>query len=253
MSNYSNFGVTSREDLKQYILNFLGYPLIQVEITDQQLDFAIDTAIEQFTKFADQDEDYLVLPIEDYQEGEGIILPHNVTSCFSLDSMFESGGRGQPYNTLFSLDAQFRNSMFDMGIFQGGIRGGFVGWHLFHEKIELFKRMLGQRFTFNWNVRSKLLKLIPDPTQLKLTGFLIIGCYIIRDDTFQYGEDLVKRLALAYTKMIVGEVRKKFQGTTLLGGGSLNTEIYAEGLAERDAVLEQIQAVEGPVNNFLIA
>ena len=34
-----------------------------------------------------------------------------------------------------------------------------------------------------------------------------------------YGNDVVLHLALAEAKMLVGTIRKKFSGTTLLGGG----------------------------------
>ena len=68
-----------------------------------------------------------------------------------------------------------------------------------------------------------------------------------------YGNDTVLRLALAEAKMLVGTVRKKFQGTALLGGGTLDTEIYNEGKEERDKIMEELLQRESKGQCFYVS
>ena len=68
-----------------------------------------------------------------------------------------------------------------------------------------------------------------------------------------YGNDTVLHLALAEAKMLVGTVRKKFQGTTLLGGGTLDTDIYNEGKEEKDKILEELIARESKGQCFYVS
>jgi hypothetical protein len=68
-----------------------------------------------------------------------------------------------------------------------------------------------------------------------------------------YGNDTVLRLALAEAKMLLGTVRKKFSGTTLLGGGQLDTDIYNEGREEKDKILEELIQRESKGQCFYIS
>ena len=68
-----------------------------------------------------------------------------------------------------------------------------------------------------------------------------------------YGNDIVLHLALAEAKMLVGTVRKKFQGTALLGGGTLDTEIYNEGKEEKDKILEDLIQRESKAQCFYVS
>lgn len=68
-----------------------------------------------------------------------------------------------------------------------------------------------------------------------------------------YGNDTVLRLALAEAKMLLGTVRKKFQGTALLGGGTLDTEIYNEGKEEKEKILEELISRESKGQCFYVS
>jgi hypothetical protein len=67
-----------------------------------------------------------------------------------------------------------------------------------------------------------------------------------------YGEQWCKRMALAQTKIMLGQIRGKFNGVQLLGGGTLNDDIKAEGIQERDALREELHLHEGVTVNFWV-
>ena len=68
----------------------------------------------------------------------------------------------------------------------------------------------------------------------------IIGCYLEKPLIDIVKEPWVYQYALALTKIGVGRVRGKFSGTTLFGGGSLNNDVLAEGITEKEKLETQL-------------
>jgi hypothetical protein len=97
-----------------------------------------------------------------------------------------------------------------------------------------------------------VLKLFPDPKKVGNSGFAIAGCNVIRPETEYYGEDLVKRLALAEAKIIVGTIREKFNGTALLGGGTINTNLKDDGKTERNDIITEIKTLYNRPFGFMV-
>ena len=64
--------VTSYELLAERVKRTLGYPLIQIEISDEQLYTNIDIACEYFTKFAGVTEEFLIFRSDLYVRGVGL-------------------------------------------------------------------------------------------------------------------------------------------------------------------------------------
>ena len=58
---------------------------------------------------------------------------------------------------------------------------------------------------------------------------------------------------MARAKIILGTVRKKFQNTQLLGGGTLDTEIGDKGEEEWKQLVDEIQQNESYGNVAIIA
>ena len=55
-------------------------------------------------------------------------------------------------------------------------------------------------------------------------------------------EEHVKRLTLSYSKIILGNVRGKYDGITLPGGGSVTKDIGAEGKEELKEIMDTLRA-----------
>jgi hypothetical protein len=75
---------------------------------------------------------------------------------------------------------------------------------------------------------------MPEPRSINTDRYILLTCNVEPPMEEYYGNDVVLKLALAEAKMLLGTIRKKFQGTALLGGGTLDTEIYNEGKDEKD-------------------
>lgn len=250
MSNYLNFAVQTRNEFKDYILRKLGHPLITVELTDDMLNDSINDSVEIFTKYCSQERDYLAVNLSGYVESSGVLLPDNVTGVFGLDDN-SVGLAGSDINRLFSIP----NAMLNAGMLVVPYPGqgwGWLNYHLAISHLDLVKRMLGGGFDFIYNPRTKLLKLIPDPQKENLTGWIIMSVTVIRDDVYQYGEEWVKKYALALSKETLGRVRTKYNGVQLLGGGTLDTNVLQEGLNEKKELLDDLREKEQGVFAFYV-
>lgn len=263
MSSYLNYSIQTREDFKAWILTMLGAPLITIELHDTQLEVAIDNAVEMFTKYCTQDQEYFAANLFDYQEGVGFKLPDNVQGVFTT---YDSVMGSQSVDTLFSIP----NQMYNAGIYpfaQGaGSSSDWTTYELAMQSVEFAKHMTGGGFGYNYNPRTKMLILTPDPIKsingggvdfsggdASFTpGWVVVGCYTIREDTMQYGEDWVKKYALAESKIILGKVRKKFEGMQMLGGGTIDTSVGDEGITERDELIEKLRTSESGAYGFFM-
>jgi len=251
-ATYINNKITTVEGLRTWILTELGYPLITVELTESQLDQAIDNAFQIYTKYADFGEKYLALNLTDYDTTNNYfnLSAHNIAAVYGLDtqggSMFGSGS-----DTIFTLS----NALLQSGaypFFGNAMAGGaWVTYHAAHEFMELAKRMSGSGYSYEYDVYNKTLRLFPSPT-VTTDAYMIICCEIIPDDEELYGNEYLKRFALAYSKIILGNIRKKFGSVQLLGGSSIDTSVGEEGAAELEKLIESVKKDEAMSTGFYI-
>lgn len=254
-STWLNPGTREFEEVKDYILTMLGYPSVTVEITDSQLRAACATAMRLWTKYYHGQEKYLNLDLFYYKKAEfpndpdaGLDLTEfNIMEVrdigFQKDAMFGVGI--DPFFSPYTFFGQGNYSpMFGMG--NGNSVGSFTTWQNLNEFFDLAKRMTGSNQDWQYNRVTKRLKIMPEPRcGGKSHRFVCAVCYQEPPLEQILGEDYFLRMCIAQVKMIVGTVRKKYSGVNLLGGGTVDTEIYNEGKEEWDKLVEELQKSEG--------
>ena len=252
MATYLDFNVKTKEEFKQWILISLGYPQISIELTDDQLNICIEDALEIYTKYVHNEERFYKLDLTTYEEDKGIKLPDNVVGLFSMD---ENGSiNTQGINTLFSLQNAMLNSGMWPPILGGGTgnSGSWVDYYAAMSYLELTSYMTGSVYTFDYNPRTKYLRLTPDPVKNNSTeSIVVIGVFTISPEDQIYGENWVKRMALAKAKMILGNIYSKYSGVQMVGGGQINSSIKGEGIEEYNKLLEEVKGLDVAVGFFL--
>jgi len=248
MSNYLNFSIQSKTNLRDWILRQLGHPLVTVELTEDHLDDCINNAVEEFTKYAGQEQDYIAVNLSGYTTS-GIVLPSNVTGIFGMDdnSTTMRGGIDQ----LFSIP----NVMMNNGQLIIPVPGESYGWlnyELSLQYMELVKRMLGGGFQFEFNPRTHVMTLWPNPLLEGITGWIVVSVNKIRDDIYQYGESWVKRYALVQAKILLNQIRGKYTSVQLLGGGNINQTLYSNAQADAEKLLEELLKKESGILTFWV-
>lgn len=261
---YIDQRISTRDDLKDYICRTLGYPLQTVELTDEQLEDSIDDATHLWTKWATLPEKFITMPLSSYEDAnedegteEGLDLSdYRVASVRSVNGQDTFGMYGG--DCIWGLS----NCMLATGTYPfigrsfGGTNfEGFTTMQTAFEFVSLAKRMTASYFDYRFNPISQKLVLIPNPnTDSKYQDTVVafqVEC--VPEDSELYGNDYIKRLAVAYAKIRLGNIRGKFQNVTFAGGITVNADIGTEGKNELAEILQKIKGEESATTGFFYA
>lgn len=242
-STWLNPSINTKEGLINWVLVNLGWPIITVELEENQLNVCIQNALEKYTKYASFGVDkYLVISLQNYESGKGIPLSeYNIASVkdisFARDRAFAMGG------DLFWGPYSFLGQGGGYPFFSSNgttFAGSWVTWHNINEFFDLTRRMTGSNPDWFYDKTTKYLKLMPEPSDKTRKEVILITCQVEPPLSELYGNEYVKRLTLAYAKILLGTVRKKFASTQLVGGGTVDTSIGDEGKEELSKIMEDI-------------
>jgi hypothetical protein len=255
MSTYAlhDSNITTKDDLKDWILRQLGYPLISVEMTDDQIDDNIDQSIQIYTEYAVDERQFYALPFSTYIENEGVDLPKNIVSVINLQSNVigpSSYGAGRIDNYMNDL---LTNGAISFPLFGRGGGGGWLGYELSMQYLELSQKMLGGDYDYKYNYRTRRLVVYPDPITSGngTDGWAILTVYCVNPDEVQYGENWIKQMALAFCKITLGTIRSKFTDMILPGGGRIDASIGEKGEKEKDFLTIQLLE-KNPVLSIIV-
>ena len=271
-----NPAITSYDTLSVRIQHQLGAPLINLEITDEQMYQNITDAIEYFTKWAGYTEEYMIFDSKLYVPGVGIKVDDlinrthrvtnrvtNVTSvtgvndyeydydlasyrkvvdCFSFDKGEDTG-----INTLFTLEQAMSQSIYSSYMVAGNAGFDLVTWEVLKGFIDTRDKVLAMKPHFRFDSRNQILKIIPEPQSMH-TYLGVVGCYIEKPIKDVIKERWVQKYVHAQAKITICRAREKYTGTNLFGGGSVNINMLAEGLADKEKLEQELMS--SYIDNF---
>ena len=255
-STWLNQAITTVDQLKEWILTMLGWPTITVELEDNQLNVCIQNALEKYTKYAYFPEQYLPYNLKYYEPGVGANLAK--FNVMSVKDIAIGRDRMLGYTNsdiFFGPQAWFMgNGGYPFFGNCGNFSGSFTTFHNLNEFFELANRMTGSNPDWVYDKASRYLRIMPEPkTAGKRDSWILLTCSVEPPLEELYGNEYVKRLALAQAKILLGTVRSKFQNITLLGGGTVDTSIGDRGREEWDKLVEEIQKDESRCQSWVIA
>lgn len=263
-STQLNSRIATYNDMALRIKRQLGEPLVNVEISNEQIHDNIDLAIEYFTKYAGYTEEYLLFDSRKYTPGIGMKIDtmvnmteslyatntlglsggydydldtyRKVLDCFSFDY-----GENTGINTLFTLETAMANQIYS-SYMVGNFGFDLVTWEALKGFIDTRKKVLAQTPHFRFDNRSQMLRIIPEP--IPEHSYLgVVGCYIERPIKDLVKERWIQRYVLALSKLTVANVRGKYPATNLFGGGTVNYQDFQQqGIAERDVLEAELKS-----------
>lgn len=148
---------------------------------------------------------------------------------------FEEGSN-QGVNTLFTLEQTLAQQTY-FSYAMGNYGFDLVSWYTLKEWLDTREKLLAIKRDLKFDERTQYLQMYPQPGSSRFYG--VVSCYLERPIRDLVKEQWVYEYAVALTKIVIGRVRGKFTGVSLLGGGSLNTDLLNEGLTEKKE-LEQM-------------
>ncbi len=233
--------ITTRSKFKEYCLRRLGFPVIEINVDDDQVEDRIDDALQYwqdyhfdglqkiyFIKRIDQtDINNRYLNLAEARDSANNLS--EITGVTRIFPMYDS----QATITMFDLRYQLRlNELYDF------TSASYINYTMTMQHL----RMLEQLFTGEVPIRYQrhMQKLFIDwawgSSQVPIGQVVIIECYgVINPDAYGrvWNDRWLKEYATALIKRSWGNNLKKFAGVQLPGGVILNGDkIYNEAVDE---------------------
>ena len=267
---------STKATLKTYCLRALGFGVIDINVSDDQVDDRLDEALQYFAQYhydgiermylkhlitsddvtrARSDASTTATDTIDssitatWKEGKNWIpVPNSVVSVVKVFPFTDTGGG----SNMFDIRYQLRlNDLFDFS------STSVIQYELTMQNIDLLEHILVGETPIRFNQHQNRLYIDMDWTNNMNAGeYLIIECYRKLDPTTYtdiYEDIYLKRYATSLIKKQWGANLSKFSGVAMLGGVTMNgADIYSQAIEEQNKLEEQIQmAFELPVNYMI--
>jgi hypothetical protein len=231
---------TNREEFKTWCLRQLGFPVLDINVDDDQVDDAIDNALQYYQTFHFDAVErwYFKHQISDENKSNKFI-PIN-ENIIGVTRIFPVGSTNASVN-MFDLRYQLRlHELYDF------TSTSYVNYALTQQHIRTLDLLFSGETPIRFNRHSNKLYIDWDWQNDVQTGeYIIIEGYIILDpDTYVdvWNDRLLKKLATSYIKKQWGTNMKKFQGMQLPGGIMMNgQQIFNEAIQEIQDIEQEIR------------
>lgn len=218
-----------REKLKDTITQMLGAGAVEVEITDGQLEIAIDNAVANYRAWSSASKEEAFLHMKLYASESSYVLPTEVEIVRRIyrrgnGVVSGSGATVDPFSLAYS-------NTYLLSAVRGSTGGGLLTYELYHQFDETVAKMFGREIMFQWNPVNKKLILERDirgEEEVLLHVFQNIpeGMLFLQQMSYPWLRDW----ALSEAMIMLGRNRSKFatlpgpQGTFSMDGDSLKQE-----------------------------
>lgn len=143
---------------------------------------------------------------------------------------FEEGSNNG-INTLFTIEQSLaQQTYFSYAL--GNYGFDLISWTVLKNWLDTREKVLALRYDTKFDSRTQYMQMIPEPSSSK-KFYGILTCYVERPLVDIIKEPWVYQYALALTKIAIGQVRGKYTGTQMFGGGTINASILEDGKAEK--------------------
>ena len=264
---------SSREGLIDYAKRQLGFPVLEINVADEQFSDLLDDAVQVYQErhYDGIARMYLKYKItqDDIDRGQARggdstlgITTTTTTSTVGLSTTFnieENNNYIQMppsvigvnqifkvrsdtvYDGLFNIRYQlFLNDLYAFGSID------LLQYAMVQTKLEDITFLLNPDVRYRFNIRQDRLYIDVDWAQINKDDYFVIDCFRILDpDDFTrvYNDPFLKRYFTALCKKQWGMNLIKFQGVQLPGGIQLNgRQIYDDGVRELDEIRSKMSS-----------
>ena len=266
---------TSKATLKTYCKRALGFGVIDINVSDDQVDDRVDEALQYFSQYHYDGVERMYLKYQitsdditraranvttsatdtadntvtaSFSEGKNYIpMPSSVISVVSIFPFSNA-----QTNSMFDIRYQLRlNDLYDFS------STSIIHYQMTMQQLDLLSHVLVGEVPIRFNQHQNRLYLDMDWEQMTADEYLIIECYRKIDPTTYtdiYDDMYLKRYATALIKRQWGANLSKFNGVATLGGVTMNgADIYSQSIEEINKLEEEIKegAFSTPINYMI--
>ena len=269
--------ITSRASLKRYMLSRLGAPVVNIELTDEQLDNAINDALDEFLPRAYSGMNDRVYPVRLLPNVQEYLMPYDVWAVTSVNSMGVWGlsSMGNAITNPFHVNNFIAADLYKTG--SGKI--DILSYEMTFESLATLDLLIGSKITFDYNCFTKILFVFD---QVVTNTDCLIQCYrkltpqellvdnpaydplgpvdpvanppqILQETTNIFDQKWIKRMSTEKARYQWGTNLIKYGGSVLPNGGTLNYQGILD-MAEKniDTLLKELfEEMELPADFFI--
>ena len=242
---------TNREEFKEHILRKIGAPVIEINVSDEQVDDRVDEALSFWNDYHYNGSQLIYLKhqvIQDDIDNGYIQLPEDILGVSNVFDISTSTSMG---SGLFNVQYQFvLNNLED-------ITGYNVSnYYMNMQHIEFLQEMLVGKSRIRYNKHVNRLYVDVDQSKLVVGEYIIIEAYdVIDPSTFSdiWSDRWLQNYAAVLVREQWGLNITKFNGMQLVGGVTFNGEqILSEARADRERMEEDaISNLQPLTYNFI--
>lgn len=252
-----------KSELAEKIKRRLGYPMVKVELSGEQIDDAIDDARSKFMKWAvgnATQETYCLLMLSAGQYEYD--MPSGCKEVVGYSTRTTGG-----INTLFTVDNYLYNmGMYDMITLRSGETSGYdiVSYHIARDFLDTIKRYSVDQWNYKYHSHTNVLEINPTPASgnsLTWTdangkcygpydspGFVLVRFFEAEGgDEDIYSKSWVRDYATALCKVMLGRIRSKFENFVSVGNTGISldgTDLISEGKEDMERLNESLKNQE---------
>lgn len=221
----------SRQQFKDYCLRKLGYPVVEINVDDDQVEDRIDEALSYFWDYHFDGNEKIYykhqITAQD-RANKYIALPDNIIGAVSVFSIGDPAVRA---DDLFNIRYQIAlNDLYTL------TSVSLIPYYMAMQHLSVISEMLVGKQPIRYNRLRNQLWVDMDWNTLRDGEFLLVEAYQVVDPnqfTDAYGERWLQNYATALIKKQWGTNLKKFTGMQLPGGIQFNgQQIYDEADTE---------------------
>eukprot|EP00697_Spironema_sp_BW2_P005523 gnl/Spiro4/17709_TR9431_c0_g1_i1.p9 gnl/Spiro4/17709_TR9431_c0_g1~~gnl/Spiro4/17709_TR9431_c0_g1_i1.p9 ORF type:complete len:248 (+),score=40.92 gnl/Spiro4/17709_TR9431_c0_g1_i1:7618-8361(+) len=241
----------SRDQYKDWCMRQLGWPVVEINIDDDQIEDCVDSALQFFRDFHFDGTEHWYISHQITQEDKDqqyIAIDPNI---IGITRVFPVGSTNASVN-MFDLRYQLRlHDLYDF------TSTSYVNYVLTQQHIRTLDLLFTGETIIRFNRHTHRLNIDWDwNNSIQVGEYLVIDGYQVVDPA-QYADvwndRLFKKLGTAYIKKQWGTNMKKWTGVKMLGGVMMNGQaIHDEAVAEIEAIEAKIESTYQEPPTFFI-
>jgi hypothetical protein len=166
-------------------------------------------------------------------------LIDNYRKVISVTDFEEGSTTG--VNTLFTIEQTLAQQTY-FSYAMGNYGFDLISWYVLKNWLETREKVLALRRDIQFDERTQYMRITPQPKMGSSPSrfYGAISCYVERPLSDIIKEPWVYQYATALTKIAIGNIRGKYTGTALFGGGQINASMLEQGINEKDKLEEKL-------------
>lgn len=242
---------TTKQQFKDYCLRRLGFPVIEINVDDDQVDDRIDDALRYYADYHFDGSQNIYYKHQVTQQditNKYINLPENILGAVRI---FPIGDPAVRSDDLFNIRYQIAlNDLYTL------TSVSMVPFYMVMEHLALVQEMLVGQQPIRFNRHVNKLYVDMDWDKLNVGEYLLVEAYEVVDPAAfpdVWGDRWLMQYATALIKQQWGNNLKKFSGMALPGGVMFSGQlIYEEATAEIEKLeAEMISSYSLPVTHMV--